>query len=296
MEILTDLVDPGQILEQRRRREPGERFDQRRPRGRGRAADRRVIAGAERTVAHRDRSSNAHPTRLQHAPQYPCRMMRWIVDAEPQFLRLRTDPDRPGQAHDGAVGRAVEVDRGRAASDGQRAVFDRIIRRQRHQRRLAHRSRGHRHRQLVIVERQRGGGRARSGRDVVPAHPRAPALIRVQAVVADNVAHDARLCRDRIGERGEAIRGAIRRARQPCVAMPFEDHVARATTPLDPHSRAANGIRRSEVRQRPERRRRREHLGVRRRDEALVGVDRDHLRAVLINHDQAEARAGCGGL
>jgi hypothetical protein len=64
---------------------------------------------------------------------------------------------------------------------------------------------------------------------------------------------------------------------------------------LKADSCAAVGIRLIDPRQQRIGRRGGEQLGVRSRDEALVGRDRHHLAARLVNHQQPEAGAlGCG--
>ena len=146
---------------------------------------------------------------------------------------------------------------------------------------------------FVVVERQRGDGGARPRRDIVPAHPRPPTLVGIPAVVADHVAHHPRVSPLPASDQlGKAIGFAIRRARQPCVAPPLDHHVGLAAAvalqshpqcrPLHRADRARTACRTPS--------RGGEHLGVGRRDEALIGIDRDDLAPVVVQHDQPEAR------
>ncbi|MCY1171316.1 hypothetical protein D9M73_114220 [compost metagenome] len=105
-------------------------------------------------MAHTDAARHANAARNQHIAQHPRSIMRRIIDAEAQWLVLAPNRNRAAKPHHRAVRRAIEGDRGRTRRRRQRAIFERVIRRQRHRRRAAGRGRRDGDGQFVVVEGQ----------------------------------------------------------------------------------------------------------------------------------------------
>ncbi len=295
--VVAVLVDHHHTGGQRRRLERGQRRGVNLIPG---SSDARFLAiigvvhQLHRAVRSAHSASHFHPPRLEHPGKSPGRKMRRVVDPDPvtPFASVGSDfaVEPVGAGIDRVFKHQPPLPPGR---DRDRAVLNRDIGWHHEQRRFAQWSGGGPDRQFVAIEAQCGHRGSVVGTEIVPAHPRAPALVGKPGGIADHSADHFGFRRHRIGKRRQAIDLAVRCGRHPRIAAPDQHHIghALALARCQQHPRAALKIWLIHPRQQSIGRGGGEHLGVGGRNEALVRIDRDHLRPGIINHQQSKPGA-----